>query len=171
MHIELTSKLDARWTEVLRLSGERSLRRFVTVQRDEGDPMFAIEVGAESSTFEAAIEWRDWVVIGFGEFVHLVNASSRNVLTISLESYFSSLHPLEDALLIASADRVRSINTDGSMNWVSDHVGLDGVVISDVNDEHIVGEGEWDPPGGWRPFRLSLRTGLEMKAAGRSSEL
>jgi hypothetical protein len=25
----------------------------------------------------------------------------------------------------------------------------------------IEGQGEWDPPGGWRPFRVDLRTGVE----------
>jgi len=39
-------------------------------------------------------------------------------------------------------------------------LGIDGIIVASTSDGVISGEGEWDPPGGWRPFRLSLATGV-----------
>jgi len=66
---------------------------------------------------------------------------------------------LDDRLLIADATRLTSIDEHGETLWVSDTLGIDGVVVDDVQEGVIVGQGEWDPPGGWKPFRLSLASG------------
>lgn len=41
----------------------------------------------------------------------------------------------------------------------NDDLGLEGVIVNSVEDGIVRGEGEWDPPGGWRPFSLRLDTG------------
>src|SRR5258708_25586658 len=33
------------------------------------------------------------------------------------------------------------------------------VVIKSVENDLVCGEGAWDPPGRWRPFTISLRSG------------
>jgi hypothetical protein len=35
----------------------------------------------------------------------------------------------------------------------------DGVVVVAIDDNVVLGQGEWDPPGGWRPFQVSLESG------------
>ena len=130
------------------------MRRYVTVSTE-----LVIEVSAESSAFEAAVVWNGCCVIGFGDFVHVVNIETRGMTSVSLDHYFGSFHVLDDALLVPSGDRVRCIAPDGSTKWTSAVVGIDGVLIYSVRDGVVEGEGEWDPPEGWRPFRLSLVTG------------
>jgi hypothetical protein len=60
---------------------------------------------------------------------------------------------------VASGERVLRFNRDGSKMWESDQIAVDGVIISSVDEVSISGQAEWDPPGGWRPFALSLATG------------
>jgi len=43
--------------------------------------------------------------------------------------------------------------------WRSDCLGIDGVMVDQVADGIIRGKGEWDPPGGWRPFQVRFATG------------
>jgi hypothetical protein len=38
-------------------------------------------------------------------------------------------------------------------------MGVDGVIARNVAGGVIEGEGEWDPPGGWEPFRILLSSG------------
>jgi hypothetical protein len=46
------------------------------------------------------------------------------------------------------------MDSDRSIRWQSDILAIDGVVVSHVGPPVIRGEGEWDPPGGWRDFAL-----------------
>jgi hypothetical protein len=57
------------------------------------------------------------------------------------------------------ACRLISINERGEQSWASEPLGIDGVVVDEVQDGVIIGQGEWDPPSAWRPFRLSLESG------------
>ena len=49
--------------------------------------------------------------------------------------------------------------TDGSLLWTSEELGIDGVVVNDFDHDIIRGDGEWDPPGGWRPFAVNANNG------------
>jgi hypothetical protein len=63
-------------------------------------------------------------------------------------------------LLVSSGRRVFRIGDDGEVLWKSAEVGLDGVIISIVDESGVVhGSGEWGPPGGWRAFKLTIETG------------
>ncbi|HEX4382949.1 MAG TPA: hypothetical protein VH083_08370, partial [Myxococcales bacterium] len=85
--------------------------------------------------------------------------ASRKVSTTLLQWYFGHLYPLEDKLLVASASRLHCFDQQGIAVWQSADLGLDGVIVDSVDDGVIHGQGEWDPPGGWRPFRVALATG------------
>lgn len=43
--------------------------------------------------------------------------------------------------------------------WRSDALGIDGVIVDRISADEIEGQGEWDPPGGWKPFRVSAHSG------------
>ena len=138
---------------------------YVTVA-DDDEPLLRVYVYAEGpAPFREALVWKGWIVIGIGYDVHLVRPEGRDTRSVSLGSYFSyfgHLYPAEDRLLVASGDKLFCLTPDGGVAWVSKDVGLDGVIVNHVGGGIIYGQGEWDPPGGWKPFQVSLTTGAVM---------
>lgn len=112
--------------------------------------------------------WKGWIVAGFGARVVLVSQHEATQHTIALSDsqpsdsldYFCRIESAPAHLLVSSGRRVFRIGAKADVLWKSPEVGLDGVIISTTNSAGIVhGSGEWDPPGGWRDFQLSLETG------------
>jgi len=48
------------------------------------------------------------------------------------------------------------LSSDGKVPWSAPDLGLDGVVVTSAQNRTIQGDGELDPPGGWKPFALRL---------------
>lgn len=115
--------------------------------------------GDECFAFEEVRLWSGLVVIGWGHRVYLVEPRTRAVSALDLGGYFGHLYPEQQCLLVASAERLFRVEPDGSLPWRTDVLGIDGVVVHEVADGVIRGSGEWDPPGGWRPFQVSLSSG------------
>lgn len=135
--------------------------RYVTVARDE-TLVARIDVysyGPDCFTFEEVIAWRDLVIIGFGSHVHAVSLVDRSVVTVELGSHFGHLYPDRDFVLLASGERLFRLEPDRSVSWMSAHLGIDGVVVREVGSATIRGDGEWDPPDGWKPFEVSVFDG------------
>lgn len=127
-----------------------------------GTPYLGIEVYGgrdETFAFEEVVLWSRYAVIGFGHRVHLVSLDDNSVVSQDLGSYFGHCYPTSIYLLVASAERVFRFDQTGCLAWASDVVGIDGVVVDSPEPPVIRGEGEWDPPGGWRPFALSAASG------------
>lgn len=147
-------------------SGFRVPSAYVTVQSDGGDPILRCDVysagEAQCFAFGDVRIWKHWVAIGFGEAFHLVGLGGEPPISVALGSYFGHVYPGEECLLVASSDHLYRFDVDGAMRWRSARVGLDGVVVERVEGDAIVGMGEWDPPGGWRPFRISLASGTTL---------
>jgi hypothetical protein len=133
---------------------------YVLVEND-GRPFIRVDVyGAEDCyAFEDVIVWREFVVIGFGSRVHMVNYQTQVTITFELESYFGHFYPGDEWLIIASGCRLLLIGPTGSVAWKTEELGLDGVIVDSIEGALIHGQGEWDPPGGWRPFQVRLDTG------------
>lgn len=132
---------------------------YVTVERD-GLPLVRIDAWPLfSGPFTQVVTWKNFIVLGWNDRVHLVNPVTCEVISIQCDGYFGHLYPVGDRLLIADASRLVCINERGEQIWKNAGLGIDGVVVDDVQDSVIVGQGEWDPPGGWKPFRLSLASG------------
>lgn len=117
----------------------------------------------ESYPFSDAIRWHDFLVVGWGDCAYLIDIDSGTIVKHKLGIYFGHLYPHAEYLLIASGERLWCINRCGSIEWTSDVLGIDGVVVHDVTHGVISGEGEWDPPGGWQPFAIMLDTGHRAK--------
>jgi hypothetical protein len=135
--------------------------RFVTLEDEQG-PRLRIDLyrsADEACCFEELQLWSRLIVLGCGERLWLIDPERRNTTVIPLGSYFGSLYPGDDYLLVASADRLIHVQPDSSLRWTSDPLGIDGIIVHQVTHGIIHGSGEWDPPGGWKPFRLSLDTG------------
>lgn len=113
----------------------------------------------ECLAFRDAILWGDCVFVGYGESVYVIHPAQRTGRQIPLSAYFAAFYSSPDYLLVASGESLLRLAPDGSVLWTADGLGLDGVVVNSVENGIIRGHGEWDPPGGWRPFTLRLDTG------------
>jgi hypothetical protein len=112
--------------------------------------------------FQDAIIWENNIVIGYADRLTLIEFDNREVRTIHLEWHFGSLRVEDNFLLVASASRLRKLSSNGDVAWTSEELGVDGVVIDKIENGIIAGQGEWDPPGGWRPFTISLDSGQRL---------
>jgi hypothetical protein len=166
--IIFSTTIEPPWTNIepIRLgtipTGLGTADRFLTVTTDEGQRLrIDLYASGENRTFEEAHLWGDNLVIGYGHRLHFIQPTSRKVISIDLGGYFGHLYPTDECMLVASEDRLIRIEPDGKVGWLSEHLGIDGVVVNRVADGLIEGEGEgeWDPPGGWRPFRIRLDSG------------
>jgi hypothetical protein len=106
-----------------------------------------------------AIFWCGWFVFGFGGRTILYRETDGATVEIDLGCYFDEFHPGDDYLLVTSGQGIVRLGPDGAVVWRNDSLGLDGVLIFDIEGDVIDGQGEWDPPGGWEDFLVSLATG------------
>jgi hypothetical protein len=115
---------------------------------------------------EEALIWKNFAVVGVGEQITLINLLDRSAKTIRFDGivgYFGYLYTIDTALLAASASDLYCFGIDGELRWTRKNLGIDGVIVNQIENGVIEGEGEFDPPGGWRPFRVSLETGLDFR--------
>ena len=124
------------------------------------------EPGEETYFAASAIAWRTWIVVGFGWQLYLVCATDWSVRTITLPSYFQAVHAGADYLLVVFGSGLARVSAAGGIQWRNDGLAVDGVEVDTITDGVIRGRGEWDPPGDWRPFAVSLASG---EAVGRAS--
>ena len=166
--------IDPPWTSIAGVAlGEGSLHRYLLAETD-GIPRLRLELRhthRDESWFRTqAIGWNGIFAIGFAERVYGVSPSGTETWRVDLPSYFAELRAQGDRLLAASAQEITCLDRRGTILWRSEPLGIDGVVIGAVDDSVISGDGEWDPPGGWRPFAISLadgrRVGNAPSAAG-----
>lgn len=167
MQVQLRSKIDEPWLsmEPIRVgSVPRSLGTpdtYVTVVNGT-EPVLRIDVYGDSNEafpFSDALVWREWIAIGFGHRLYLVRLSDRATSSLNLEGYFGHMYCGELYLLVASGSRLFRLEPDGTVLWKSERLGIDGVVVTDLNNATIKGEGEWDPPEGWKPFTIEAKNG------------
>ena len=88
----------------------------------------------EAFAFQDALVWHGFLVIGWGEHAYLLDVKSRSIVKHPLGSSFGHLYADERYLLIASAERLRRLETNGSQSWTSEMLGIDGVVVERVSD-------------------------------------
>ena len=118
----------------------------------------------ETFTFQDAIVWRNRAFVGFGHRVYVIDPKKKagSEILLGLGSgcgYFGAFYATQDYLLVASGESLLRLSPDGEVLWRAPDLGLDGVVVTSVENGTIQGEGEWDPPGGWRHFAARLDSG------------
>lgn len=163
--------IDARWLaiEPTRIgeipSGLGTPDKYVLVAEHD-EPLLRVDAYPSSDecfAFKEAVIWLQFLVVGWGGFVYLIDLGSRAITKHALSNYFGHIYANDEYLLVASAERLHRIDKDGTLQWTSDVLGIDGVVVGDVSDGTIHGDGEWDPPGGWIPFSVHLDSGQNVK--------
>jgi hypothetical protein len=138
---------------------------FVTI-RDDDRALLRVDLYADASYetfgFRDAVVWYDRVLVGFGHRVYVIDPKRQSASQIYLgpfSGYFGHLYASKDYLLVASGDSLLRLAPDGAILWKTPNLGLDGVVVNSVEKGVIQGQGEWDPPGGWKPFVLRFDSG------------
>lgn len=152
--------------------GEKDRRVLIS---DNGEPILVLQlfIRADEDGFLIASAFcgllcnDDSIAIICGDHLHLFDIASGNFASLALNDYVGHIYPmpdvysdrLHDRFLVATYSYVFLVHITEGIIWKSDRCAIDGVTISAVEDDVIYGDGEWDPPGGWEPFRLSLKTG------------
>jgi hypothetical protein len=116
---------------------------YVLVEND-GRPFIRVDVYGDEDcyAFEDVIIWREFVVIGFGSRVHMVNCQTQETTTFELDSYFGHVYPGAEWMISASGRRLLFIDPTGSVVWKSEMLGLDGVIVDSIESDLIQGRGE-----------------------------
>lgn len=108
-----------------------------------------------------------FVVTGCGEKVHFFSFEDKSVRSYELNDYFGHLYPshdieakfIENEIFVASASQLFKFKPNGQLEWASETLGIDGVVIEEIEEQVIRGAGEYDPPGGWKKFEVRTEDG------------
>jgi hypothetical protein len=109
-----------------------------------------------------ALVWRErFVVVVHEGIVGWLDADTMTGGWMPLASYGCGLEAAGPFLLVAHGTGLVAFDERMGVVWSRDDLAVDGVLIGavDVEQDVLIGSAEWDPPGGWRPFRLRLGTG------------
>jgi len=158
--------LDPPWSSMMPVVlGEQNAKGLYILVEKNGQPwgVFALGSGNRGECWFGvdAICWDGMIVIGFAERIYVVNPCGVFVNSIDLDEYFCAFAHSRDWLLVATGACVLRIGQNGQILWQSRRLAIDGIVIEGVEDGRISGAGEWDPPGGWREFSLTLADGTQ----------
>ena len=167
--VRLTPATEAPWTALAGIPlGPRSRSGrtpdLYALVEERGRPLLRLDIhddpASEVHVRTAAEIWRDWIVVGRGESVHLVRLD-RSVRSFRLASYFQGFVAGPDDLLVVHGAGLVALGAEGEILWQNDGLALDGIEVESVDRAAGVvrGRGEWDPPGGWRPFVVRLADG------------
>lgn len=102
--------------------------------------------------------------MGFGHQVFVFNAKTKELARHQVDGYFGHMYdcgdfehlPAQLSVLVTSASQALAFSRQGELVHVWSNLGIDGVLLHAVNGRQIEGEGEYDPPGGWRKFAIAL---------------
>lgn len=123
---------------------------------------YMIMYDVHCSPFKEARRWKGLLVVGHEEHLHLFDTEqNRPLLVEHLEGYFGHLYQDQEHCYVASGHDLLCLEMPGRIKWRTERLGIDGVIIESIEGDVLHGAGEWDPPGGWRPFSLDRRTGLK----------
>lgn len=165
LNVEHCATLDPPWTQMepLRLGKLRAGSPDLYVRIAEGErPLLRVDLyaGQETFCFTEAISWGECAYVGYGDTVYVIDPRRKSGSSIALDSYFGNFFATPDCLITASGERLLRLSADGVVLWTSHQLGIDGVVVDRIENGLIKGAGEWDPPGGWKPFAISVALGL-----------
>src|SRR5579862_3148802 len=102
---------------------------YVLLEQD-GIPLSRFDVysGEISSPFSQAEIWKQWIVIGFSNFLYFFSLEKKNIISHQLHSYFGSLYPTPEKLLVASGTELLCFDGQAHLCWQRQNLAIDGVV-------------------------------------------
>ena len=171
----------------MRLHGEKfeewHFDRMVCIGDEGGEPTVVARVGivddegrrtlvnllsnAGISPFHDVRSVEHVAYIGYGERLFVLDTKTDTLAKHRLDGYFGHMYdsgdyeslPAQLSLLATSASEVLAFSRNGELVWTQPNLGIDGVIVHAVDSRRIDGEGEFDPPGGWRKFTVSWDVG------------
>ena len=150
------------------ISGQKSAdlqrQEFLTVEDNGNEHVFEIRFDTHCSPFKEVCLLENILGVGHEEHFYLFDLETNsNLISLKLDGYFGHVYLNDKLFYVASAGGLYCLNKEGQIIWKNINLGIDGVVIEKFEHELILGVGEWDPPGGWRNFKLSKSTGELIK--------
>ncbi|MDU1061734.1 MAG: hypothetical protein E7A35_14995 [Leclercia adecarboxylata] len=108
------------------------------------------------------------VAIICGDHFHVVEMTTHSFRSHPLGDYVGHIYSVPDIhsdrlhnrVLVTTYCHVFLLDIAAGILWKSRQCAIDGVIITSIENETVLGLGEWDPPGGWEPFKLDLKTGI-----------
>ena len=148
------------------ISGEASLNMWNAAyikceEDDEIKAVFEIRYDYHCGPFKQVMIENNILAVGYEQFFYLFNLTeNKSLVVLGMHGYFGNLYHNGNFFYVADAGGLHCINNTGTIIWHNKSLGIDGVIINDFADTVITGQGEWDPPGGWRDFILDKQTGM-----------
>src|SRR5687768_4031465 len=139
-------------------------QEFLAIENGGREYVFEIRYEVHCSPFKEACFLDTTLGVGHERHFYLFELeNSTTLISIELEGYFG--HVYMDGLLfyVAGASELYCLDKAGQIVWKKGDLGIDGVIVEQFENNAILGVGEWDPPDGWKPFKLSKATGELIK--------
>jgi hypothetical protein len=137
-----------------------SQEEYLIIGTDGNISVFKIKYAFHCSPFKQAQISGNFLIVGHENYFYVFGLLNRiNVLRMEMSGYFGHLYVENNLCYVADANGLYCIELKGNILWENSNLGIDGVIINRFDEDNIYGEGEWDPPGGWRPFTLEKKTG------------
>lgn len=156
-------------------NGEKD--RLLLISKD-GEPMLILQLYMRtdedgcliSSAFCELLLNESHVAIICGDHFHVFDIATHAFRSYPLGDYVGHIYSvpdinsdrLHDRVLVATYCHVFLIDIHAGIFWKSSECAIDGVIITSIENDMVLGLGEWDPPGGWETFKLDLRTGISI---------
>ena len=121
-----------------------------------------------SSAFSDFLLNESHVAIICGDHFHVFDIAKHSFRSHPLGDYVAHIYPvpdihsdrLHDRVMVSTYCHVFLIDIPAGILWKSSQCAIDGVIITSIENDTVLGLGEWDPPGGWKSFKLDLKTGI-----------
>lgn len=146
------------------ISGQESInlgrQEYLTVDDNEDEYFLEIRYDVHCSPFKEACLVDKILGVGHEEHFYLFDLETKtHIVSIKVEGYFGHVYLDDKLFYVAGASELYCLDKRGKIIWRNSNLGIDGVIVETFQDNVILGTGEWDPPNGWRNFRLDKSTG------------
>ncbi|MEB7584133.1 hypothetical protein NGC36_02430 [Serratia rubidaea] len=156
-------------------NGEKD-RRLLISQNAEPILILQLYVRADedgwliSSAFSGFLLNESHVATICGDHFHVFDMATYSFISHPLGDYVAHIYSvpdinsdrLHDRVMVATYCHVFLIDISEGILWKSSQCAIDGVIITSIENDTVLGQGEWDPPGGWESFKLDLKTGIPL---------
>lgn len=148
--------------------GREAFTARVGIIDDEGRRILVnVRSSAGDSPFQDVRSVERIAYIGYSDYLFVFDTKTNMLARHRLDGYFGHMYdcgdfqylPVQFSVLVTSASEALAFSRNGELAWMQPNLGIDGVILHAANELRIEGEGEFDPPGGWRKFTLSWEPG------------
>ncbi|MFT3796608.1 hypothetical protein [Flavobacterium sp.] len=123
---------------------------------------YEIKYEYDFNPFKEGLIVGDILAVGIQNHFYLFDLKTqKNILSQEIEGYFCKIYFDEDKFFVTGASGVYAISKEGKLLWENNRLGVDGVLIGEINENALFLNAQIDPPDGWKGFRLNKKNGLE----------